>query len=148
MISASQDGQSNHSRVDPIWSASFAAMAGSDERPAPRTGFSRSYSVAEIVQPHREPTPPAVIPRCFGKGQGLRTLRADCASDWFRYDALPHSCSFLGSLSDTRYAADGLCQARPARPPARSRALYTLVFHLPIGQSLGPSAGQDDGTGL
>ena len=30
-----------------------------------------AMSVTKIVQPHREPTHPAVIPRCFGKGQGL-----------------------------------------------------------------------------
>ena len=36
--------------------------------------FHAPMSVAEIVQPHREPTPPAVIPRCFGKGQGLTHL--------------------------------------------------------------------------
>jgi len=27
--------------------------------------------VTEVVQPYREPTHPAVIPRRFGKGQGL-----------------------------------------------------------------------------
>jgi hypothetical protein len=33
-----------------------------------------TMSVAEIIQPHREPTHPAVIPRCFGKGERLAHL--------------------------------------------------------------------------
>ena len=33
-----------------------------------------AMSVAEIVQPHREPTHPAVIPRRFGKGERLAHL--------------------------------------------------------------------------
>ena len=33
-----------------------------------------AVSVTEIVQPHREPAPPAVIPRHFGKRQGLAYL--------------------------------------------------------------------------
>ena len=33
-----------------------------------------AVSTTEIVEPYREPTHPAVIPRRFGKGQGLPDL--------------------------------------------------------------------------
>ena len=75
MISASQDGTFPFCPLRLLARRASLRWPGSDERPAlSLMDFHAPMSVAEIVQPHREPTPPAVIPRCFGKGQGLTHL--------------------------------------------------------------------------
>src|SRR5215217_1548057 len=123
MISAPQDGaeQPLPRRLDMVGELCCYGQAPmSDLRLV--LGFHAPMSVAEIVQPHREPTSSDTA--LLWKRPGAYAPCIDCTSDWFRYNALPHSCSFLGSRRETSYAADGLCHARPARPPARSRALY------------------------
>src|SRR5262245_12042446 len=104
-----------------------------------------AMSVAAIVQPHREPTHPAVIPRRFGKGERLAHLAL-----------ITQATGPVMTLHRTRIDDCGAEKIQdmlqtgfpmhdphlyPLNPPP-----FILFLHLSIGPSLGPAA--DGTTGL
>jgi hypothetical protein len=137
-------------RATPLQSPRYGRRAlrpwpGSDARPAPHAGSSRSDARASSCIAR----PPANSSR--GDTVSLWKRPASCApsvagaSAWSRYAAPPYSYECLCSRADTQHASDALCHARPARPPARSRPLSTVASPAPT-LSLGASGGRDDGT--
>jgi hypothetical protein len=95
-------------------------------------------SVTDIVQPRREPTPPAVIPRRFGKGQGLPALAL-----------IAQATGPVVTLYPTRVddfvpeEIQDVLEAGLAMPDTHLYALnpapFIVLLALPIGSSLGPA---------
>src|SRR5262245_11063019 len=97
-----------------------------------------TVSATEIVQPHREPTHPAVVPRRFGNGQGLPGLAL-----------IAHATGPVVTLYHTRVddviaeeIQDMLEVGFAMHDPylsAFNATPFIVFFALPIGSALGPA---------
>jgi hypothetical protein len=145
MISAPQDGaeQPLPSRPDMVGELCCHGRAPMRDMPLV-LDLQAAMSVTKIVQPHREPTHPAVIPRRFRKGQGL-TRFALIAQATGPIMTLHHTrindfvASEIQDMLQTGFAMHDP-HIHPLAPTP-----FLLFFHLPIRQSLWPAQDRTPG---
>ena len=97
-----------------------------------------AVSTTAIVQPYREPTPPAVRPRRVGTGQGLPdlALRAEAAGPMMPRD---HPCMHDVVTAKISDRLQPRCALHAPEGSPRHPTPFLLFVHLPIRPALGPA---------